>query len=111
MSAIPPQYKPAALPKLNLSPANCIDMFGVIDDGYSGSRYLFDEQELAGDPASGKGGDVASSYMPGWSSWMYPNDGDTSANDGQRGLIDLETLHSISDIWLNHYNGIVQAKL
>ena len=46
----PPATQPAALPKLELGPANCVDMFGagVSGGGTNGSGALFDEQEAPG---------------------------------------------------------------
>ena len=33
---------------------------------------LIDEQELAGDPESGKGGKPSRPFFPGWTDWQYP---------------------------------------
>jgi len=69
----PPATQPAALPKLELGPANCVDMFGagVSGGGTNGSGALFDEQEAAGDPSRAQGASILkSTYMPGWTLWM-----------------------------------------
>lgn len=106
----PPAYQAAALPKLQLGPENAIDMFGtpVTGGGTNGSRALFDEQCLAGDPAAGKGGAVVSTYMPGYTKWEYAG---ATGGQGVAGLIDLMATHAISDIWINHYSGYVQARI
>lgn len=60
--------------RLSLSPINAINAFGVPVSG-GGSRNvegLLDEQQIAGDPAAGKGGDVTSMWMPGYEEWYYP---------------------------------------
>ena len=110
----PPATQPAALPKLELGPANCVDMFGagVSGGGTNGSGALFDEQEAAGDPSRAQGASILkSTYMPGWTLWMYPDAGDPAANGGVQALVDLQTPHAVSDIWLNHHSGYVQAAL
>ena len=73
---------------------------------------LVDEQAAAGDPSRGIGQPKpVSDFMPGWAKWFYPNGGDPSANGGVQALIDLKAVHAISDIWLNHGSGYVQARL
>ena len=107
---VPPAYQPAALPKLQLSQESCLDMFGtpVAGGGTNGSRALFDEQAAAGDPAAGNGGAVSSTYMAGYTAWEYAG---SSGGQGIQGLIDLKSLHAVSDIWLNHYNGGAAATI
>lgn len=108
----PPAYAPAALPKLRLGPENALDMFGtpVGGGGSNGSRALLDEQDLAGDPAAGRGGDVVYAYMPGYTQWEYSGSYG-SGGQGLQALIDLRAVHSVSDLWMYHRNGDAVATL
>jgi hypothetical protein len=111
LAPTPPAVQPAALPKLQLGPAHCVDVFGapVSGGGSNGSRALLDEQAAAGDPASGSGGDVKYAYMPGYLGWEYS--GGSIPGQGIQGLIDLKATHAVSDIWMNHHNGNAIAVL
>jgi hypothetical protein len=99
--------QPAALPKLKLGPDNCVDVFGTgATGGAKGVRNLFDEQAAAGDPSSGIGQyKPLTDFMPGWTKWVLPGD-DPTSNGGIQGLVDLGVTTAVSDIWINHYEGI-----
>ena len=51
---------------------------------------LLDEQEVAGDPASGHGGEVIYPYMPGYQQWEYQGSYGTGGQ-GLQALIDLRS--------------------
>lgn len=56
---------------------------------------LVDEQEIAGDPAAGKGGKPKKPFFPGWGAWIYP----------VHVSIDLGAKHRISRIFFYNETG------
>ena len=45
----------------------------LCEEAQGDSAMLVDEQEIAGDPASNKGGKPKNAYFPGWgSTWRFP---------------------------------------
>ncbi len=61
--------------------------------GWGNANLLADEQDLAGDPASGKGNQVFTRWYPGWSDWYYPSSA----------IIDLKAEYDISEVCI--YDG------
>jgi hypothetical protein len=82
---------------------------GVSGGGANDSRGLLDEQGLAGDPASGSGGAVASDWFMGYTPWYYPPT--CGQGGGVTAVIDLGSPHLISDIYAQHRSGSVVARL
>eukprot|EP00039_Didymoeca_costata_P008781 m.116386 g.116386 ORF g.116386 m.116386 type:complete len:798 (-) comp14229_c0_seq11:91-2484(-) len=88
--------------KLKLNEGMMINSFGApVSGGGAGPvQAVLDEQELAGDPAAGKGGKVISPWSPGYEKWYFP---------WMTAVLDLNGTYKLSQAWFNHNNGALNV--
>ena len=103
-------HKYAATPrgidaKIALSATSVIDGWCAPNSGGFESNVpynLCDEQELAGDPAAGRGGTPQTFWSPGFTSWYYPE---------VFAVIDLGRVHDVTQVFAWHRFGGVHMEL
>ena len=91
--------------KIALNATNVIDGWCAPNSGgyQSDVPYnLCDEQDLAGDPAAGRGGQPQTFWSPGFTSWYYPE---------VFAVIDLRQVYDVTQVWAWHRYGGVHMEL